>query len=703
MKGVFEVSNTQKSNPPKQMVDTTLNLLAVTSKPKFQLNSITGQMEVMGNLMSKDNDFRSIDEFIHSPKNIDKTRPKTNNYRLFEDGELDPSRSIQDILSDLDDLKEIVYRELLDNKIIEENSNVKKAFRGMKIDKINFNRHIDLKGKYDLFRIYKESIEQGKLTKQNIVNMFSRIFHKYHDTLSTQSLNKLKLEFSEFCSHNFLDSIVINPQLPRATFFSKIQTLFAEELNIIISEGHISRILFGNSWNAIVSYTSYGGGTTKVPAGLSRFKLNLDSLFKIRFTINHPSFKSNLKDNVLRGTTDLDPDAIDNLIEKLDSYIFETMFDSSFLEQPVSKQNLPELLLLWNLYYALGLSDGRAPNFDESIDPTRKVFKRDYKTEFGLKNLFKSKLASYPQLIGLLQRVWDLGFTGYQQYLAEYSINAYMIIRNLRPGIEHQGIYQPPRINSKHFNEISGFSGANDIKKHLKDAYYLGGFPYYVFYDSNDNNFPGARTSSSKLKILNHPIRSDAQKRARLKAYNDLIKNNLLTKFEVFTSSMKTAPQAILDCLLGAQNGFYSKGQFTGANKLPDHTFVGPIILKNSKHAVAIEVPVWRYYQGNLITGHIDTLLCEGSKIYIADYKPDLTDHIDFKDDNITPKTIKSHLIEAIPQVASYAYLLSLMLGLDIKDIKCVIFNQEVAISFDPEVIYKNPNDYLYQSIIGQL
>ena len=66
MKGVFEVSDTQRPNPSEQMIDTTLDLLAVTSKPKYRLihDPATGTLKkiLVDMTMVKDNDPNNLDE-----------------------------------------------------------------------------------------------------------------------------------------------------------------------------------------------------------------------------------------------------------------------------------------------------------------------------------------------------------------------------------------------------------------------------------------------------------------------------------------------------------------------------------------------------------------------------------------------------------------------------------------------------------------
>ena len=89
MKGVFEVSDTQKSRPSDQMIDKTLDLLAITAKPKYQVDPITGTLKIIrtGMSMVKDNDPNKFGEWIHSPKEakkISNARPsnsRTKSYR----------------------------------------------------------------------------------------------------------------------------------------------------------------------------------------------------------------------------------------------------------------------------------------------------------------------------------------------------------------------------------------------------------------------------------------------------------------------------------------------------------------------------------------------------------------------------------------------------------------------------------------------
>jgi hypothetical protein len=97
--------------------------------------------------------------------------------------------------------------------------------------------------------------------------------------------------------------------------------------------------------------------------------------------------------------------------------------------------------------------------------------------------------------------------------------------------------------------------------------------------------------------------------------------------------------------------------------------------LLNDPHAIVAELPVWmdeRESKNHLdldfpLTGHIDLLRCENSKIEIWDYKPNARKEK-----------------WAATQVNFYARLLSLRANIPLGDIVCGYFDESTAFTFHP-------------------
>lgn len=102
------------------------------------------------------------------------------------------------------------------------------------------------------------------------------------------------------------------------------------------------------------------------------------------------------------------------------------------------------------------------------------------------------------------------------------------------------------------------------------------------------------------------------------------------------------------------------RGKWRTANPGGDHhEWVIPRTFKALDDMVVVSgLPV--YYPdpltGNLLTGHIDSVVIIGRNVYICDYKPDL--NFDLRTDNVG-----SVFVDSVPQVATYGLIFKLMFG----------------------------------------
>ncbi len=119
----------------------------------------------------------------------------------------------------------------------------------------------------------------------------------------------------------------------------------------------------------------------------------------------------------------------------------------------------------------------------------------------------------------------------------------------------------------------------------------------------------------------------------------------------------------------------YDNFRKNGIKKIPGHEPVLKNILIKDKNSVAIEVPIWKEFGEEFITGHIDLIQIENDIIKVVDYKPE------------------GNFLISMPQVASYGLLIKSILNLS--KIKCVSFNKKEAWEFDPEILNTEIREYL--------
>ncbi|MFW9879354.1 MAG: hypothetical protein ACFFG0_40270, partial [Candidatus Thorarchaeota archaeon] len=158
------------------------------------------------------------------------------------------------------------------------------------------------------------------------------------------------------------------------------------------------------------------------------------------------------------------------------------------------------------------------------------------------------------------------------------------------------------------------------------------------------------------------------------------LKTELLGKINKYLASIEYIygrSGIVNEILEYSQNSHYKKLQRTGAGGAPDHKFVGPKIVEKVKGAFASEILFWFDAGSDKVFGHPDVLAFDGKVLYVCDYKPNL----DFKG-----RTYSSDFINAIPQIVSYALMIKKTFK--IKDVKCLIFNQEGAKVFDPSIVF---------------
>jgi hypothetical protein len=94
-----------------------------------------------------------------------------------------------------------------------------------------------------------------------------------------------------------------------------------------------------------------------------------------------------------------------------------------------------------------------------------------------------------------------------------------------------------------------------------------------------------------------------------------------------------------------------------------------------------------------IYTGHTDLFFIKDGVLYIADFKPD----IHFSSDS---DSLSDHVVNVFPQLITYALIMQEKLKNDIelgyiKEVRCVVFNKEGAVEFDPNIMFYQVFDFM--------
>lgn len=182
------------------------------------------------------------------------------------------------------------------------------------------------------------------------------------------------------------------------------------------------------------------------------------------------------------------------------------------------------------------------------------------------------------------------------------------------------------------------------------------------------------------------------EKEARKRLRDEILKYIEDGKITVITQSGNIKPdQSFVRELMHIANDYsgieklYGSMAFAPKNGWALHGAVQKIATKNlGDKIIATKMPIWRYVEGKLVTGHIDFLILSGNTLYVVDYKPDKTGYVEKDPDD--PGSIRKNFIQIVPQVAAYAKILKLSYGIDLK-VECVSFNKDYAYVFDDSLL----------------
>lgn len=211
----------------------------------------------------------------------------------------------------------------------------------------------------------------------------------------------------------------------------------------------------------------------------------------------------------------------------------------------------------------------------------------------------------------------------------------------------HQRTYNEYQSYRKQFKQLESF-----FKKVCN-----GAIPNHLF---NERDMP--RISQFRIKGL---------KRGFLPSFSkELVRTGKVQKY---------GPEYKLSNYASQVYKNYKKYKF---GKKPGHDPVLKNILIKDESSIAIEVPIWKKFNNEFITGHIDLVKIENATFKIVDYKPE------------------GKFLKSLPQVSMYGILFKSIFKID--DLKCISFNKDKAWEYDPNILLTDIKPFLKNQGIPQ-
>ena len=204
--------------------------------------------------------------------------------------------------------------------------------------------------------------------------------------------------------------------------------------------------------------------------------------------------------------------------------------------------------------------------------------------------------------------------------------------------------------HSQKFSQL--FGNQQEIKRmnaYLKKIH-NGDIPNYLF---NEVNSP--RVSQFKIKGIRYAFLSSFSKKLVRQGAISYLDSN--SKLPLYVQKV------------------YNTYRKNGIMRVPGHEPVLKNILIKDANSIAIEVPIWKEFGEDFITGHIDLIQIANDTVKVVDYKPE------------------GNFLVSLPQVASYGLLIKSILNLS--NIRCISFNKKEAWEFNPEILNTEIRDFL--------
>ncbi|HEC37209.1 MAG TPA: hypothetical protein ENI29_03175 [bacterium] len=549
-------------------------------------------------------------------------------------------------------------------------------FRNRLISKNTIKNTItEFYGKRDTyFRRVKQKLIKGEITPY----VFTEMYYKIVDSVELPVLNSpgfsaLKESFrilTLLTQDRIPPPFLKSAQTERKELWEDLIYIFEEELKVRVPHRALSYILFGNK-RAIQSNVDldprWGNGLGP--------KLVLPSIYNLYarikelspfdlYKFQHPNLKSTIALLDVPST-----ETMNNILKKVSDRLFQFIVENHYETSQKSDRGFSpsnfriEFELFSRLYHiAFHLEGGDTYITNEKFEDYWGVMARERSGgTLGVDSMYKD-IQSYNYL---LEKVINLENSLNKDLYSEFytfvkdSYPSFRTVRQRRLG----DLAAPFNLNTEHIEQNLGQINENapNLVKHFKFILKLGGvMPTSVKQKGI------IKISSLNNKLKGFTLRTEKNiKASHIREFMDTV-----AKVSFFGD--EDLDPMILSLLTLTQNEKYKDILAHGG---ASHKDVQILNLKGNPYTLAVELPVYFEYKGEIIAGHIDLLLIKDGVLYVTDYKPDQS-----------PKAgVSNYLsfINSVPQLAAYALVLRDLLG--IEQVQCITFNKDGAWSFDPD------------------
>ena len=702
MKGVYEISDTQKPKPSGQMIDKMLDLLAVTSKPKYRLaiDPATGTVKrvLTGMSMVKDNEPNNLDELINTPKNvkgISNARPSIFNFKP----------RLEEIVVAWDRWMEVIKDIAMETAL----NTISHRIFGVNqyLSKIRLH-YISWKTKY-----YLKPLTQKKFTE--IYKIFSKQRSNFnnHDWLRFKkagenfyksrfskqgfSLKKLArpnsiIEFKVSIRESIQEQIADFLKIPFTTIrTNSMGRLFRPYLKGRSSLGYFYSQETGKHATNHYTLSTYASWICEIRGWDAAF-------FKDAIETYSIGTAKQLRDFTQNEFEDFQKNLENFIIEKiLLSNNYHEYHYSIYTKNPsdvyLYRSRLDFTLDVFNtIYKSLSIEDKKVFTMEKIKSRLSILVDSSSFSIFGgfTQDIINHDWSTIRNIITALYIMTKKGQVNMKDFteIALVSSREYCQKEDIKPGSRTMSwdvlgsrffFFDPNKISqdfskfSSYLHKVRDYGGGNFLanyfyaKSRTKDVFSASEFsknPFSEITAEKNIQFTQDLISKGIVKIVreNDPIVGDLIKFAKDK------KTASLKERDVFLYSLIKPSKSYEDQV--------------------SHPYVEYKALESLEGVFVIEAPVWGRFEREeskehvIVAGHIDFIRCVKAKdengkevLYVFDYKPNL--NIPLSKDSK-----RFSFINSIPQIAAYAIILKRIYGYEVK---CVTFNYEAGAIYDPE------------------
>ncbi|KKN25235.1 hypothetical protein LCGC14_0886890 [marine sediment metagenome] len=533
----------------------------------------------------------------------------------------------------------------------------------------------------------KATLKAGAIRPSVIATMYYKILDSIDGpVLTSPSFLALTEEFKALCR-----ATEVNIPRPfskhtpnvRTELFEDIIKIFEDEFGARVPIKVLSFILFGGK-----------GRINSIAHQLSTQseKFDLASIYNLYAQIkelNPSSFYKFRNPNIMSTIALFDipsVEVMDKILERVSDRLFqfavETHYDSEMLDSSFSPYDFRiEFDLYCRLYHiAYNLEGGNNKYISNNI--MRKYFGKQFMLRaggvLGIDSMYNGR-QSYNYLLEKVRGLESSLSKGLYSEIYSFVKNTYPSIRTIRKK-PLRDIQAPFLMNLKHIRQ--------NLRQIKNNALKL--LDHFQLMSDYDGEIPTSVKQSGTVRIssFNNQLKGFTLKLEKLVKATS-IKEFMDTIAEVYLYGDSGLDPMISSLLSLTQNDKHSNILAHGG---ASHRDVQMLNLRDNSYSLAVELPVYFEYKGQMITGHVDLLLIKDGVLYVADYKPDQTPEIGLN---------YLSFLNSVPQLAAYAIVLRDILGID--EVRCITFNKDGAWVFDPDESLAFIEEFLaVQSKVGQ-